>query len=58
MKFILTLAFFTFTMTNAFANEPTDIKRACDALSKKLETPSLPTQTIGFSINKKLMCFY
>jgi hypothetical protein len=46
MRFLLTIVLFTFTTSLLFANEPSDLKRACDALSQNLDKPTIPTQRI------------
>jgi hypothetical protein len=47
MKLFLTYSLVTLTVSNVFAQSPSDIKRACDVLAKKIEKPTLPTQRIS-----------
>jgi hypothetical protein len=46
MKFFICAILLTLSTINLHAEVPSDIKRACDALSKKIDKPSLPTQRI------------
>jgi len=46
MKLIVLFSLFALFVTQTFASEPSDIKKACDVLSKKLDKPTLPTQKV------------